>query len=128
MRRSPYTMGNLLLVLFTMSCVIMMLYLFFWVSSSPTMADMSRPAQPAGGSGGSLQQAAHTAAAGVGDAVAAVAQPVAAAVKQPDKVVEAVTGGGLAGQAAGSIAAAGGAGLQAATKAAEAAGRAAAEH
>lgn len=135
-RRSPYTTGNLLLVLFTMSCVIMMLYLFFWVSSSPTVADMSRPAaQPASSSGRSAQHAAHatTAAAAhgpVADVVTAAVHQPAAVVKQPDSVVGAVTGAGLAaGHAAtgGSIAG-GGAGLQTASGAAEEAGRAAAVH
>lgn len=126
-RRSPYNMGNLLLVLFTMSCVIMMLYLFFWVSSSPTMADMSRPAtqQPAGSSGSSsLHQAAQPIPVGIQEAAANTVRGPVAAVKQPD-VAGVVTGAGLAGQAAGNAAAAV---LQAASGAAEAAGRAAAVH
>lgn len=131
-RRSPYTTGNLLLVLFTMSCVIMMLYLFFWVSNSPTMADMSRPAAQPAGSSGSSQHVAHATPAAhdpVGDAVAAAVHQPAAAVKQPDSVVGAVTGAGLAaGHAATGGSIAGGAGLQTASGAAEAAGRAAAVH
>lgn len=124
-RRSPYNLGNLLLVLFTMVCVAMMLYLFLWVSSSPTMADMSQAARPAAadsnGGGSSLHQAAQAAAAGAVPAAAAV-QPLAA-VQQPEGVVGAVTG---AGQVAGSLV--GGAALKAASGAAEAAGRAAAVH
>jgi hypothetical protein len=133
-RRSPYNMRNLLLVLFTMSCVIMMLYLFIWVSSSPTMADMSRTSTQSGSSidSSSLQHAATQAAVAgsSGPAAGGVQQPAAAVapVKQPEGVVGAVTGAGagLASQAAGSIA--GGVGLQAASGAAEAAGRAAAGH
>jgi hypothetical protein len=117
-------LGNLLLVLFTMSCVIMMLYLFFWVSSSPTMADMSRPAtqQPARSSGSSsLHQAAQPAPVALQEAAANTVRGPVAAVKQPDAVAGVVTGAGLAGQAAGNAAAAG-------LQAAEAAGKAAAGH
>lgn len=126
-RRSPYNLGNLLLVLFTMVCVAMMLYLFLWVSSSPTMADMSQAARPAAadsnGGGSSLHQAAQAAAAGAGAVPAAAAVQPLAAVQQPEGVVGAVTG---AGQVAGSLV--GGAALKAASGAAEAAGRAAAVH
>lgn len=113
-RRSPYNIRNLLLVLFTMSCVIMMLYLFIWVSSSPTMADMSRTSSHPSSSGSSGQH--DVAAAGGGSNAAAGHQPVAAA-QQAGGVVG-------AGNVAGSLAAGGG--LDSSSRAAEAAGRAAA--
>lgn len=128
MKRSPYNLRNLLLVLFTMSCVIMMLYLFIWVSSSPAMADMSGASHPVTSSD-STQQVAKAAAEQHRDAVAAAAavhQPLAAAAKQPVDVAGAVAGAG-AGRAAGSIAA--GAALHAAaSNAAEVAGKATALH